>query len=141
MGPRSVHEFQKLVRNYLFCWTLAGINQPLSGWCQLRASVMQRGYFKHCLTPSTSQFSPTSAPPHPTLPSTNSSVIFFFHHDSALKVRAYKESNGTCLLPEVRHCLPGDLPSSHMIPNRLVWDSWQFITASASCLPLSFPES
>lgn len=50
MGPHRAHEFQKLVRNYLFFWTLAGINHPLGGWCQLRASVTQRGYFQHRLT-------------------------------------------------------------------------------------------
>lgn len=53
VGPHRAHEFQTLVRNYLFFWTLAGINHPLGGWCQLRASVTQREYFKHRVTPGT----------------------------------------------------------------------------------------
>lgn len=91
--PRRVHEFQTLVRNYLFCWTLAGINHPLSGWCQLRASVMQRGYFKHCLMPNISLPSshlPLSLPLYSlTFQPIIFSVIFFFHHNSCSESQSW----------------------------------------------------
>lgn len=130
------------MRNYLFCRTLAGINQPLSSWCQLRASVMQKGYFKHCLTPSTPRFS-SHLPPSlsPNSCTNHLSVVSFFHHDPALQVMADNESNGTCLLSEERCCLSSDLPSSDMISHSPVLDSKQHLSPPlppiSLCLSLS----
>lgn len=75
MGPHSAHEFQRLVKNYLFCWTLAGINHPLHGWCQLRASAMQKGPFKtlfDTFLPSSPSF---YLKPYPTLFQSLSSLM------------------------------------------------------------------
>lgn len=94
VGPNCAHEFQRLVRNYLFCWTLAGINHPLGGWCQLRASVMQKGYFKHCLTPRASL---SCLPPFIlTLLTGTTWATFSFKGTLPLEVQGWDETNVPC---------------------------------------------
>lgn len=116
VGPCRVHEFQILVRNYLFCWTLAEINHPLGGWCQLRASVMQKGYFYTLF--DTKYFS-ALFPPLFFLPSfcptTLVSVNFFFHSDSTLEVLGYNKSNCLCHFSTKTQYLSCDFSSPHMI--------------------------
>lgn len=146
VGPHRVHEFQMLVRNYLFCWTLAGNNQPLSGWYQLRASVMQEEYFKPHLTPSLLCPLPASLPSSPlTLPPTTFSVPFLFNCDSLtpLKVVKCNESNGTCVFSAEGYCLSSDFPSSHGISQQSGVDNKQnyhyLNLLSPSVFPNVFP--
>lgn len=111
VGPHSAPEFQRLVRNYLFCWTLAGINHPHCGWCQLRSGVMQRGAFS--ILSDTSQ--PSCPLFTPTLLSDTVSITFFFNGDLILEVQGCIETNVLCSLSPEQHCLPNDFSSPHML--------------------------
>lgn len=114
VGPNCAHEFQRLVRNYLFCWTLAGINHPLGGWCQLRASVMQKGYFKHCLTPSASL---SCLPPFTlTLLTGTTWATFSFKGTLPLEVQGWDETNVPC--PFLQRNTGNQMISHHLTCSR-----------------------